>query len=81
MGAHATVRLRFADAKTASAVARALAVDNPHSYVRQHLEGPTVVARMKGPTLPSLRETLDDYLRCVSAAATTASAARGRRAR
>ncbi len=65
----AQVELRFDTARTAAAVALATAVDNPPKGVRQRQAG-RVVRFEAAPASPrSLRQTLDDWLRCAAAAA------------
>jgi hypothetical protein len=77
MRARAVVALRFQDAAQARAIARATGIDNPPAYCKQNVEGRVLHFEAEGPSMESLRETLDDWLRCAGAAAQ--AAARGRR--
>jgi len=76
MRARAVVSLRFEDEATAKAVALSTAVDNPPAHAAQSTAGRKVTLEAHGPTLPSLRETLDDWLRCAATAAEAARRAR-----
>ena len=68
----AQVVLTFDSARTAAAVARSTAVDNPPAGVRQRQAG-RIVRFETGPLPPrSVRHTLDDWLRCAAAAAEAA---------
>ena len=68
----ARVELTFDSPRTAAAVARATAVDNPLHGVRQRQVG-RIVRFEAAPAPPrSLRQTLDDWLRCATAAAEAA---------
>ncbi len=68
----AQVALTFDSARTAAAVAGATAVDNPREGVRQHQEGRTVRFEADPAAPRSLRQTLDDWLRCATVAAEAA---------
>lgn len=72
----ASVTLRFEDARTARAVARATEVDNPARGVEQALAGRVVEFNLDPAAPRSLRESLDDWLRCAAAAAESARRAR-----
>jgi len=75
----ARLRLRFSSEAVARAVEAALAVDNPASYVRQSRAGLVIEVQVSGPSPRSLRETLEDYLRCAVTAEQAAMSARSRR--
>lgn len=70
--------LTFRDARTCKAVAAALEVDNPKGGMVQKVQGATLVLTAKAASAKSLRETLDDWVRC-AAAAEAAAAAGGKR--
>ncbi len=72
----ATVTLNLPDEKTARAVASATSVDNPRRGLSQRARGRTVELRASAASARSLRETLDDWLRCATAAAEAARRAR-----
>jgi hypothetical protein len=77
MRARAVLQLRFPSEESARAVARAVAVDNPPHLV-QSRRGAVLHAKATGPSPRSLRETLDDYLRCAVAAEQAAQRGRPR---
>jgi hypothetical protein len=72
----ARLSLSFEDAQTARAVAAAARLDNPQGGVDQETRGATVTVRVGAASARSVRETLDDWLRCAGAAESSARAAR-----
>jgi tRNA threonylcarbamoyladenosine modification (KEOPS) complex Pcc1 subunit len=70
------ITLTFRDASTARAVFEATRVDNPARGLTQRVRGNSLELRVAPATSRSLRATLDDWLRCASAAAEAAHRAR-----
>ena len=76
MAVKATVRakaeLTFVSAKIAAAVAGATAVDNNGSGLSQSVAGRTLRVELEASTPRSVRASLDDWLRCATAASEAA---------
>jgi hypothetical protein len=75
MKSRATLQLKFADARTAKAVAESVSLDDL-GFVRTQRQGSTITAQATADSPLSLLHTLDDYLACISVAERTAEAAR-----
>ena len=71
----ARVELRFESEALARAVGAATQVDDPPAYARTAVDGRTVVFEASGPGVASVRESVDDFLRCAIAADAAAKAA------
>lgn len=78
MGARVTITLRFEDAATAAAVDAATSPDNPASHVRQTRAGHALYFEAWGPSVSSVRESADDFLRCATSGLKAATLATGR---
>ena len=77
MKARATLTLKFADARTAKAVADSVSPED-EGYIRTRRSGATITATAAADGPMPLLHTLDDYLACVSVAERTTEAARPR---
>jgi tRNA threonylcarbamoyladenosine modification (KEOPS) complex Pcc1 subunit len=73
----ARVVLEFGSAAQAKAVGAALAVDNPSTGAAQNVEAKRVLLHVDSGAVGSVRETLDDWLRCAAAAQGSAAAGAG----
>jgi hypothetical protein len=73
--ADARIELRFETTALARAVAAATEVDDPPAFARTTVKDRTVSFAARGPSLASVRESADDFLRCAIAAAGAAKAA------
>ena len=62
-----TLELEFPDEKTARNIAKALELDNA-GYIETRVEGNILYATTTADNVMSLRNTLDDYLACISVA-------------
>lgn len=62
-----TMELEFSDEKTAKNIAKALELDNA-GYIETRVEGNVLYATTSADNVMSLRNTLDDYLACVTVA-------------
>jgi tRNA threonylcarbamoyladenosine modification (KEOPS) complex Pcc1 subunit len=62
-----TLDLDFPDEATARNIAKALELDNA-GYLETKVEGKTIHVIAKADDVLSLRNTIDDYLACVSVA-------------
>jgi hypothetical protein len=71
--------LAFGSAAQARAAGAALAVDNPSGGAGQRVHGRRVLLDVPSGAVTSVRETLDDWLRCAAAAQGAAAAAGARR--
>ena len=67
MGVSAVLTLEFDSVSEASRIYDALQVDDD-GYVEQKLNGSTIVVTAKASTPGKLREALEDYLSCLTAA-------------
>jgi tRNA threonylcarbamoyladenosine modification (KEOPS) complex Pcc1 subunit len=62
-----TLELEFHDEKTARNIAKALELDNA-GYIETRVKGKVLFATTTADNVMSLRNTLDDYLACVTVA-------------
>ena len=73
--ADARIELQFETKALARAVAAATGIDDPPAFARTTVKGRTVRFEASGPSLASVRESSDDFLRCAIAAMAAARAA------
>ena len=57
----------FGSEEEAALVARSVSIDNPE-FISLELEGKILRSRIEAPTLPSMINSLDDYLACLALA-------------
>ena len=61
------LEFEFADEKTASNIAKALELDNA-GYIETRVEGNILYAKAEAESIMALRNTIDDYLACLTVA-------------
>ena len=62
-----TLEIELPDEATAQNIAKALELDNA-GYIETRVEGSTIFAKAEASDIMSLRNTVDDYLACISVA-------------
>ena len=67
MRSHCTLELSFPDEATARNIAEALELDNA-GYVTSRVEGRVLHVTAEADDIMSLRNTIDDYLACLTVA-------------
>ncbi len=61
------LEIEMPDEATAQNIAKALELDNA-GYIETRVQGNTIFARAEAADIMSLRNTVDDYLACISVA-------------
>ena len=61
------LEIELPDEATAQNIAKALELDNA-GYIETRVEGKTIFARAEAEDIMSLRNTVDDYLACLTVA-------------
>lgn len=62
-----TIEIELPDEETARNIAKSLELDNA-GYIETRVEGNTIFARAEAEDIMSLRNTIDDYLACLTVA-------------
>ena len=62
-----TLEIELPDESAAQNIAKALELDNA-GYIETRVEGSTIFAKAEAADIMSLRNTVDDYLACISIA-------------
>ena len=62
-----TLEIELPDESTAQHIAKALELDNA-GYIETRVEGRTIFARAEAEDIMALRNTIDDYLACLTIA-------------
>ena len=62
-----TLEIQLPDEATAQNIAKALELDNA-GYIETRVEGSTIFASARADDIMSLRNTVDDYLACLTVA-------------
>ncbi len=62
-----TLEIELPDEKTAKNIAKALELDNA-GYIETRVEGNTIIAKAEAEDIMALRNTIDDYLACLTVA-------------
>ena len=62
-----TLEIELPDQETAKNIAKALELDNA-GYIETRVEGNTIFAKAEAEDIMALRNTIDDYLACLTIA-------------
>ena len=62
-----TLEIELPDEETARNIAKALELDNA-GYIETEIRGKTIIAKAEAQDIMTLRNTIDDYLACLTIA-------------